>query len=234
MIPFNENTDFQQGVIIPFHKDYKWTSFELVKDIRSALTGKFGYKKIKVGHAGTLDPLATGLVLVCTGNATKKIQSLQSLEKEYIAEIHLGETTPSYDLETSISQVFSVNHISKDLVEKTLAGFTGTVMQLPPAFSAKWSDGKRAYKIARTGTYPELKPVSVYIQTIELISFNLPDMVIRIVCGKGTYIRSLARDLGTAMHSGAYLKNLTRTRIGEYLLSESYTLEKFKEKIKYP
>jgi tRNA pseudouridine55 synthase len=232
MIPFNKHTDFQQGIIIPFNKEYGWTSFELVKNVRTILNRNLGYTRIKVGHAGTLDPLATGLVLTCTGAATKKIETLQSLDKEYIAEIHLGETTPSYDLETSVSQVFPYDHISENLVRETLPLFTGTISQLPPIFSAKWSDGKRAYKLARTGAFPELKPVNVHIHSIELVSFNLPDIIIRIICSKGTYIRALARDLGTVLKSGAYLKNLTRTRIGDYLLSQAYTLEKFEEKIK--
>jgi len=232
MIPLSKYTDFQQGVIIPFNKEYGWTSFELVKDIRSILKGILGYSKIKIGHAGTLDPLATGLVLLCTGAATKKIQILQTLEKEYVAEIHLGETTPSFDLESRVNQVFPFGHISEELVNETLPKFTGEIVQLPPAFSAKWSNGKRAYKLARTGVAPELKPVSVNIHALELVSFNLPDIIIRIICSKGTYIRALARDLGFALKSGAYLKNLTRTRIGDYLLSESYTLEKFEEKMK--
>jgi tRNA pseudouridine55 synthase len=233
MTPISEQTDFLKGVVIPFHKEYGWTSFDLVKKVRTVLKAKFGYQKIRVGHAGTLDPLATGLLLICTGAATKTIQSLQLLEKEYFAEIHLGAITPSYDLETSISQTFPYEHIHKELVGDTLTRFTGAIQQVPPDFSAKWSNGKRAYKLARTGSALNLKPVSVYIHAIELISFELPDIIIRIVCSKGTYIRSLARDLGTALHSGAYLKNLTRTRIGDYLLGQSLTLEKFKEKIKY-
>jgi len=154
------------------------------------------------------------------------------MEKEYIAEIHLGETTPSFDLETSVDQAFPVDHIREDLVKKVLNNLTGTILQLPPVFSAKWSDGKRAYKLARTGKVPDLKPVPVSIHTMELVSYKLPDIIIRIVCSKGTYIRALARDIGSELQSGAYLKNLTRTRIGEYLLSQSFTLKNFEEKIK--
>jgi tRNA pseudouridine55 synthase len=232
MILLDKHTDFQKGIIIPFNKDYGWTSFELVKKVRSILNRNLGYTRIKVGHAGTLDPLATGLVLTCTGAATKKIHSLQEMEKEYIAEIHLGETTPSFDLETSVDQAFPVDHIREDLVKKVLNNLTGTILQLPPVFSAKWSDGKRAYKLARTGKVPDLKPVPVSIHTMELVSYKLPDIIIRIVCSKGTYIRALARDIGSELQSGAYLKNLTRTRIGEYLLSQSFTLKNFEEKIK--
>ncbi len=232
MNEINANTDFQEGVIIPVNKDSGWTSFDVVNKIRSLLRYRFGFDKIKVGHAGTLDPLATGLVLICTGKATRKILELQAAEKEYLAEIHFGETTPSFDLETGINGRFPVDHINRELVEKTLLSFTGELLQQPPAFSAKWKDGKRAYDLARKGQEPNLDPVKVTIRENELISFDLPDIIVRIVCGKGTYIRSFAHDLGKVLNSGAYLKNLQRTRIGDYKLSDALAINEFKDKIK--
>ena len=232
MNEINANTDFQEGVIIPVDKDSEWTSFDVVNKIRSLLRYRFGFDKIKVGHAGTLDPLATGLVLICTGKATRKILELQAAEKEYLAEIRFGETTPSFDLETAVNGRFPVDHISRELVAKTLLSFTGEMLQKPPAFSAKWKDGRRAYELARKGLDPELEPVHVTIRENELISCDLPDIIVRIICGKGTYIRSFAHDLGEALNSGAYLKKLQRTRIGDYHLSDALTINDFIEKIK--
>jgi len=232
MNEFNANTDFQEGVIIPVDKASGWTSFDVVNKIRSLLKYRFDLKKIKVGHAGTLDPLATGLVLICTGKATRKILELQAAEKEYLAEIHFGETTPSFDLETGINGSFPVEHISRKLVEEKLLSFTGELLQQPPAFSAKWKDGQRAYNLARKGQEPNLDPVMVSIRENELISFDLPDIVVRIICGKGTYIRSFANDLGKELNSGAYLKKLQRTRIGDYTLAKALTINEFTDKIK--
>jgi len=232
MNEFNANTDFQEGVIIPVDKASGWTSFDVVNKIRSLLKYRFDLKKIKVGHAGTLDPLATGLVLICTGKATRRILELQAAEKEYMAEIHLGETTPSFDLETGINGSFPVEHISRKLVEEKLLSFTGELLQQPPAFSAKWKDGQRAYNLARKGQEPNLDPVMVSIRENELISFDLPDIVVRIICGKGTYIRSFANDLGKELNSGAYLKKLQRTRIGDYTLAKALTINEFTDKIK--
>jgi tRNA pseudouridine55 synthase len=185
-------------------------------------------KKIKTGHAGTLDPLATGLMIICTGKATKSIDDYMGLEKEYTATIHLGETTPSFDLETEVDGHFPTGHISEDMVREALPGFIGEQYQVPPLHSAKFINGKRAYEFARKGDDRKLEPVRVFIREIELLHFKLPDVRVRILCGKGTYIRSLARDLGEVLKSGAYLSSLQRTAIGSYRVENAMDLEKFK------
>lgn len=191
------------------------------------IRSKLGIKKIKVGHAGTLDPLATGLMIICTGKATKRIEEFRDLDKEYIATLHFGETTSSYDLETEVNGKYPTSHITKRILEETLKNFLGEQQQVPPLHSAKFIDGKRAYEFARKGVEKELKPVSVTYRKIELLSFRDQDAKIRVLCSKGTYIRSFARDLGKALNSGCYLSGLERISIGGYTLSDAFTLEKF-------
>lgn len=207
---------FAEGVIIPVDKPLGWTSADVVRKIKFALQRKTNRKKLKVGHAGTLDPLATGVLLVCTGKATKQSGALQAEEKEYIAEITVGATTPSFDLERDIDARYPFTHITKAMVEAALKTFTGTQEQIPPVFSAKMLDGKRAYKFAHAGQDAVMKPSVITIYEMELISFDLPKFTVRIVCSKGTYIRALARDLGSALQSGAHLTNLRRTRSGKF------------------
>lgn len=221
--------DFVAGEIIPIFKPYTWTSFQIVNKVRYHLSRKYGIKRFKVGHAGTLDPLATGVLLMCTGKATKRIEELQKNTKEYEAEITLGATTPSYDMEHPVNETFPYEHITKELVENTLKQFIGDISQRPPLFSACKVDGKRAYDLARKGSDMQLEPKQIRIDNIELLEYNLPKIRIRVTCGKGTYIRSLARDIGEAMQSGAYLSELTRTRIGEYKIENCITPEAFPE-----
>ncbi len=221
--------DFVAGEIIPIYKPYTWTSFQIVSKIRYHLSRKYGIKRFKVGHAGTLDPLATGVLLLCTGKATKRIEELQSHTKEYEAEIMLGATTPSYDMEHPVNATYPYEHITEDAVRSVLEGFVGEIAQRPPLFSACKVDGKRAYDLARKGSDMELAPKNIRIDAIELLQCELPKIKIRVVCGKGTYIRSLARDIGEALGSGAYLTALARTRIGEYKLEDCINPETFNE-----
>ena len=221
--------DFIAGEVIPINKPYTWTSFQIVSKIRYHLSRRFNVKRFKVGHAGTLDPLATGVLLLCTGKATKRIEELQKQTKEYVAEIMLGATTPSYDMEHPVNETFPYEHITKEMVEEALKQFTGNIAQRPPLFSACKVDGKRAYDLARKGSDMELEPKQIRIDSIELLECDLPKITIKVVCGKGTYIRSLARDIGEALQSGAYLTALTRTRIGDYRLEDCITPEAFQE-----
>lgn len=218
--------DLVSGEIICIDKPLGWTSFDAVKRIRGAVLRRLKTKKFKVGHAGTLDPLATGVVIITTGRATKLIESLQSGVKEYVATIALGATTPSFDLETPIDATFPINHITRSLVEQTLPQFTGTVLQTPPAFSAVKVDGKRAYELARKGKDVELKPKTLQIDEIELLEFSPSEIKIRVVCSKGTYIRALARDIGLALGSGAHLSALRRTRVGKYTLADCLSVDR--------
>ena len=211
---------FKSGEILYFDKPLEWTSFSLVSRVRAALRRRLDTKKIKVGHAGTLDPLATGVMIICTGKATKRIEEFQYQTKEYVAKIHLGATTPSFDLEHEIDQTYPNEHITKELVEETLKGFIGRIEQIPPAFSACKVDGKRAYTLARKGEEVNLKPKILVIDEIELLDYNFPEISVRVVCSKGTYIRALARDIGVALNSGAHLTGLIRTRIGEITLDQ--------------
>ncbi|MCX6322563.1 MAG: tRNA pseudouridine(55) synthase TruB [Bacteroidia bacterium] len=222
-------TVFEEGQVLLFNKPLYWTSFDLVNKVRIIIRSAFGIKKIKVGHAGTLDPLASGLLIICTGRATKKIDEFRDLDKEYVATFHLGETTPSFDLETETDNQYPINHISEEFVRETLVSFLGEQKQLPPMYSAKLIAGKRAYEFARKGIQKELEPVTVFFREIELLSFGVPETKIRLVCSKGTYIRSFARDFGLALKSGSYLSALERTAIGSYRVSKAYDLEKFKE-----
>ena len=221
--------NFKEGEVLYFDKPLRWTSFALVNKIRFHISRKLGVKKIKVGHAGTLDPLATGVMIICTGKATKRIEELQYQTKEYIATLQLGATTPSFDLEKEIDATYPTEHITREMVEETLKKFTGTIEQIPPAFSACKVDGKRAYDLARKGDNVELKPKTLVIDEIELLECNLPVIKIRVVCSKGTYIRALARDIGEALQSGAHLTGLIRTRVGEVRLEDCMQVDQFEE-----
>ncbi len=221
--------NFKEGEIIYVDKPLTWTSFAVVNKLRYHLCRKLGVKKLKVGHAGTLDPLATGVMIICTGKATKRIEELQYHTKEYIATLQLGATTPSYDLEKEIDATYPTEHITRELVEETLKRFLGRIEQVPPAFSACMVNGKRAYDLARKGEEVELKPKVLVIDEIELLECNLPEIKIRVVCSKGTYIRALARDIGEALDSGAHLTALVRTRVGEVKLEDCLAVETFPE-----
>lgn len=212
--------DFISGEVLYINKPLNWTSFTLVRKLRNKLCRKLGIKKLKVGHAGTLDPLATGVMIVCTGKKTKLIESFQYQTKEYIATIKIGETTSSFDLETAVDGVFPVEHITKELVEAKLKDFIGEIEQVPPTYSACKVDGKRAYEFAREGQEVELKAKLLVIDEIELLDYSFPEIRVRVVCSKGTYIRALARDIGVALGSGAHLTALERTRIGEVTLDQ--------------
>ena len=229
---FRNPEAYLEGSVLYIDKPLTWTSFDVVNKIRWSLKTNLGIKKIKVGHAGTLDPLASGLVIVCTGRATKKITQFQDLEKVYDAKIRLGATTPSFDLETEVDQSFPWEHISNEMVTRALEKLTGPQDQMPPMFSAKSVDGKRAYAMARKGKTVELKPQAIRIHKLELLSIDLPDLSVHVECSKGTYIRSLARDLGEELKSGGHLTGLRRTRIGPYSVSDALTLDNFIEKIK--
>lgn len=221
--------DFLSGETLYINKPLHWTSFKLVRTLRNKLCRKLGVKKIKVGHAGTLDPLATGVMIVCTGKNTKLIESFQYQTKEYIATIKLGETTPSFDLETPVDQTYEISHITQQLVDESLKGFIGKIEQVPPVFSACKVEGKRAYEFAREGKEVELKPKELIIDDIELLAYDLPYLKIRVICSKGTYIRALARDIGLSLGSGAHLTELVRTRIGNVKLTDCIDGTKIEE-----
>ncbi|RZT97352.1 tRNA pseudouridine55 synthase [Ancylomarina subtilis] len=227
MIKYEVDQDFQSGAFILLNKPYEWTSFDLVNKAKFKIKHKYNLKKIKVGHAGTLDPLATGLMIVCTGKYTKKIDTYQAQVKEYIATLKLGATTPSFDLETEIDATYPTEHISRELVDETLKGFIGEIRQRPPAYSAIKIDGKRAYEYARKGQDVEIKEKILVIDEIEVLSFDNDVLKIRVVCSKGTYIRALARDIGQRLNSGAHLIALERTRIGEYRKDQALEIEEF-------
>lgn len=225
--------DFISGEIIAVDKPLGWTSFDAVKRLRSELSRRLKVRKLKVGHAGTLDPLATGVMIICTGRATRRIEELQSGVKEYIATIALGATTPSFDLETEIDATFETTHITRELVADILqTRFTGEIEQIPPEFSACKVDGKRAYEMARKGQEVKLRAKKLVIDEIELLSFAQNEITIRVVCSKGTYIRALARDIGAALGSGAHLTALRRTRVGDFRAEDCLSIEKAVELIK--
>ena len=224
--------NFIDGEILYIDKPLGWTSFDAVKRLRGALSRRLGNKKIKVGHAGTLDPLATGVMILCTGRATKRIEELQSGVKEYVATIALGATTPSFDLETEIDATYPTDHITRELVEEVLARFTGRIEQIPPAFSACKVDGVRAYKLARKGSDVELKPKVLVIDEMELLQFAPTEIVVRVVCSKGTYIRALARDIGEARGSGGHLSALRRTRVGDVTADKCLSVQQAAELVK--
>ena len=217
--------NFKDGAIICVNKPYGWTSFGVVNKVRYFVCRKQGVKKLKGGHAGPLDPLATGVMILCTGRATKRIEEFQAHTKEYVATLRLGATTPSFDLEKEIDATYPTDHITRELVEETLRQFVGSIEQVPPAFSACKVDGKRAYDLARKGREVELKPKTLVLDEIELLACELPDIRIRVVCSKGTYIRALARDIGVALHSGAHLTALERTRVGDVRLEDCLALD---------
>lgn len=221
--------DFKEGEVLYFDKPLTWTSFAVVNKVRYHLCRQMGVKKLKVGHAGTLDPLATGVMIVCTGKATKRIEEFQYHTKEYVATLMLGATTPSFDLEKEIDATYPTEHITRELVQETLKKFVGRIEQIPPAFSACMIDGKRAYDLARKGQEVQLKPKTLVIDEIELLEYSLPVIKIRVVCSKGTYIRALARDIGQALDSGAHLIGLTRTRVGDVRLENCMKMEDFQE-----
>lgn len=224
--------NFIDGEILYIDKPLGWTSFDAVKRLRGSLSRRLGNKKIKVGHAGTLDPLATGVMILCTGRATKRIEELQSGVKEYVATIALGATTPSFDLETEIDATYPTDHITRELVEEVLARFTGRIEQIPPAFSACKVDGVRAYKLARKGSDVELKPKVLVIDEMELLQFAPTEIVVRVVCSKGTYIRALARDIGKALGSGGHLSALRRTRVGDVTADKCLSVRQAAELVK--
>ncbi|MBP3228489.1 MAG: tRNA pseudouridine(55) synthase TruB [Bacteroidaceae bacterium] len=219
--------DFLAGEILAFDKPYRMTSFQLVAKVRWLLCRHLGVKCLKVGHAGTLDPLATGVEIVCTGRATKQIERLQLHEKEYIAGLRLGATTPSFDLEHPVDATYPYDHITPELLHDTLRRFEGDMEQIPPVFSACKVAGDRACDLARKGRDVTLQPKRIHIERIEVVNFALPDVTLRVTCGKGTYIRSLARDIGRALGSGAHLTSLRRTRVGDITAERCYTIDSF-------
>lgn len=219
--------DYKKGQLLLIDKPLHWTSFQVVNKIRWEIKQQFGIKKIKVGHAGTLDPLATGLLILCTGKFTKKIETYQAQEKEYTGTITLGATTPSYDLETEINATFPVDHITSEIIQQTVTQFIGTIDQKPPIFSAIKKNGKRLYELARKGETTEIKSRKVTVTAFEITEINLPTINFRIVCSKGTYIRSLAHDFGIALQSGAHLSALRRTNIGTYSVENALSVNEF-------
>lgn len=224
--------EYLDGAVLYIDKPLTWTSFDVVNKIRKSLRHNLGIQKIKVGHAGTLDPLASGLVIICTGKATKQIMQYQDMDKAYTAQVRLGATTPSFDLETDVDLTFPWEHITPEKIEQALVQLSGDQDQMPPIYSAKSVDGKRAYAMARKGKKVELKPQQVHISQLKLLSAELPDLSLLIECSKGTYIRSLARDLGTMLESGAHLTGLRRTRIGPYHVDQAISVENFIKNLK--
>ena len=219
--------DFITGEILYFNKPLHWTSFDVVNRVRRVLCHSIGQKKLKVGHAGTLDPLATGVMVLCTGKATKRIEELQYGVKEYIATLQLGATTPSFDLEHPIDKTYPTEHITRELVDETIKRFVGEIWQVPPVYSAVKIDGKRAFDYARKGQEVEIKPKLLVIDEIEVLKFEDMQLTIRVVCSKGTYIRALARDIGEALNSGAHLTALQRTQVGDIRLEDCMEVEDF-------
>lgn len=221
--------DYADGVVIPIDKPYGWTSADVVRKVKFRIQKHFHRKNIKVGHAGTLDPLATGVLLLCIGKATKSAEMLQASTKEYIAQITFGATTPSFDLEKEIDARYNYDHITRESIEKILVNFIGEIDQVPPIFSAKLIDGTRAYEYARSGEEVEMRSSRITIQELEILNFDSPVLTLRIRCSKGTYIRSLARDLGIALESGAHLTGLIRTLSGEFRLNDSLSMDDFEK-----
>jgi len=219
--------DFKNGQILLFDKPLEWTSFQLVNKVRWLIRSHCGIKKIKVGHAGTLDPLATGLLIICTGKFTKRIQELQGQEKEYTGTFTLGATTPSYDLETEVDNTFPIDHLNEEVLNNAIPQFLGEIEQYPPVFSALKKDGKRLYEYARKGEEVKIDSRKVSISSFTLTRINLPEVDFQVRCSKGTYIRSLAHDFGKAVKSGAHLSDLRRTKIGDFNVNDSYNLDRF-------
>jgi len=224
--------EYLDGAVLYIDKSLTWTSFDVVNKIRKSLRHYLGIQKIKVGHAGTLDPLASGLVIICTGKATKQIMQFQDLDKAYTAQVRLGATTPSFDLETKVDSTFPWEHITSEKIDQALLKLSGDQEQMPPLYSAKSVDGKRAYAMARKGKHVELKPQQVHISLLKLLSAELPEVTLQVECSKGTYIRSLARDLGSLLESGAHLSGLRRTRIGPYHVDQAISVDNFIDNLK--
>jgi len=227
----NTQEDFLNGRILLIDKPLEWTSFQAVNALKWAIRKKFNLKKIKIGHAGTLDPLATGLLIICTGKFTKKIPELQGQIKEYTGTITLGATTPSYDLETEVNETFPTEHLTNESIQEATTQFLGEIDQVPPIFSALKKDGKRLYELAREGKQVEIKSRKIEILEFEITRINLPEVDFRVVCSKGTYIRSLAYDFGKALGSGAHLSKLRRTKIGDFNVDNATSPNVFKEKL---
>lgn len=221
--------NFIEGEFIYINKPYRMTSFGALAYVRTRISKKMGVRRVKTGHAGTLDPLATGVLILCTGKKTKEIERLQLNDKEYTATLQLGATTPSYDMEHEVNQTYPIDHITRELIERVLAGFVGDIQQVPPQYSACKIGGDRAYDLMRKGKEVQLTSKTVHIDSVDVIDFNPETMQlsIRVVCGKGTYIRSLARDIGQALNSGAYLTALCRTRLGSVRIEDCLTLDDF-------
>ncbi|MFT6959529.1 MAG: tRNA pseudouridine55 synthase [Polaribacter sp.] len=224
--------DYKNGQVLLIDKPLTWTSFQVVNKLRWEIKQRFNIKKIKVGHAGTLDPLATGLLIICTGKQTKQIDTYQGQVKEYTGTFTIGGTTPSYDLETAVEETFPTAHISEELLHKTTEQFTGEIQQKPPIFSAIKKDGKRLYELARKGETTEIKERTVTVSKFEITKINLPEVAFRIICSKGTYIRSIAFDYGKALNSGAHLSALRRTQIGDFSADDAFSVEEFIENLK--
>ncbi len=233
MPEFKTTYDFPGGEILLFNKELNWTSFDVVNKVRYHLCKKLGIKELKVGHAGTLDPLASGLIILCTGKTTKQIEEIQKDEKEYVATLKIGATTPSFDLETEEDSTADFSHVSPELVKETIQKFVGETDQVPPVFSAVKIKGKRAFDYARKGEEIELKAKRIVIRKIELEECTLPEIRIRVNCGKGTYIRALARDIGEALHCGAYLTALERTKIGSFNVKDAFLVDEFIENLNF-
>ena len=223
---------YKNGQVLLIDKPLTWTSFQVVNKLRWEIRQRFNIKKIKVGHAGTLDPLATGLLIICTGKQTKQIDTYQGQVKEYTGTFTLGATTPSYDLETEIDNIFTTTHITEELLHETTKQFTGEIQQKPPIFSAIKKDGKRLYELARKGETTEIKERTVTISSFEITEIKLPEVGFRIICSKGTYIRSIAFDYGKALNSGGHLSALRRTKIGNYSVDDALSVEEFIENLK--
>ena len=217
--------DYPGGIVLPFDKPYRWTSADVVRKVKFIAQKHFHKKNLKVGHAGTLDPLATGVLLVCLGKATKQAEALQAEKKEYIAQIELGATTPCFDMEKEIDCTYPFEHITREMVEAAIPGFLGEQDQVPPVFSAKLIDGTRAYEMARAGEEVVMKPARITIYEMEILEFELPRLVLRIKCSKGTYIRSIARDMGKALGSGGYLSGLIRTQSGGFHVGRALSMD---------
>lgn len=223
--------EFTEGKILLIDKPLTWSSFQAVNKVKWSLKKHLGLKKLKVGHAGTLDPLATGLLIICTGKFTKRIQELQGMEKEYTGTFYIGATTPSYDLETEVNQTFDISHIDENLVQQTVQQFLGEIDQKPPVFSAIKKDGKRLYEHARKGEEVEIASRKTTIYEFELTRIALPEVDFRVVCSKGTYIRSLAHDFGAALGAGAHLTALRRTKIGDFNVTDAISPQAFEESV---
>ena len=228
----DKSSHFVSGTLLLIDKPLEWTSFDVVKKVRNLIKKKLQIKKIKVGHSGTLDPLATGLLIVCTGEFTKRIEEIQGQEKTYTGQFTLGATTPSFDRETKVNHTFNTAHITKQLLEETTKQFVGEITQIPPIFSALKKDGKRLYDFARENEEVEIKERKVMVHSFEITDINFPEVNFKISCTKATYIRSIVNDFGRALNSGAYLSKLCRTKIGKYNLKDAFSLNEVEEKMK--